>query len=224
MDNWNQGYGQQQPNNSYGSNSQQQYNYNMSMQQQGYQMNMQQPQGYVYSYEQPNAASFTDSLKKRIFNVSAIMGFIATILLLMGLLMPMIDFSHFHENVDIQYNIIKICKNVRMISSIWMGIPAGIIIGIVMMFVFSFIKLPILKLFPCLLVLSMCLIMLIDMSNIVEWANDFLNGSFVQSMIKQEFEVNNTEVFGSLEVGIYLLAAGLVIGFISCFVKAPKED
>ncbi len=183
-----------------------------------------QQQNYVYSYQQPVSGSSNSSLKKRIFNLSAIMGFIATILLLLGLLMPMIDFSHFHQDVDIQYNLIKICKNVRMISSIWTGIPVGIIIGIVMMFVFSLIKLPILKLFPCLLVLSMCLIMLVDMSNIVEWANEFLNGSLVQSIIKKEFVVNNTEVFRSMEVGVYLLAAGLLIGFISCFVKAPKED
>lgn len=153
---------------------------------------------------------------RKLLGLSTIIGIISAVLLLIGLLMPAIDFSHFHEQVDIQYNLLKICKNVGLISSMWIGIPYGIIIGIIMMFILSFVKIPQLKLIPCILVVAMFVLMLVDVGNVIEWINGILNKYPVDNMKS----VNMMEIFKSMMAGIYIMASGIIVGIVSCFVKA----
>ena len=169
--------------------------------------------------ESPEMIYDTLTFKERILNFSAIMGLVSCILLTLGLLLPTIDFSHFHESVDFQYNFMKLCKNVRLASPIWTGLPWGIIIGIILMLVLSFNRIPQFKLIPCMLIIAMFVIMLVDMDNVIKWADDFLNSELVQNLVEYDFKVNRTEVFKSLRAGIYLMVAGTVTGIISCISK-----
>lgn len=152
--------------------------------------------------------------QKRFITPSLVTGLLSSLLLLLGLLVPMIDFSYFHEKVDIQYNLLKICKNVGLISAPWMGIPYGMAIGIAAMFILSFVKIPQLKLIPCMIILAMLIIMLVDMGNVIDWTDTILDKYYGPDMI----EVNVSEILKSLMAGAYLLVAGLVTGIISsCF-------
>lgn len=157
--------------------------------------------------------------RNRLLNPSAILGLLSSVLLLIGLLAPMIDFSHFEHNVDIQYNLVKICKNVGLISAPWTGIPYGIVIGILAMLVLSFVRIPLLKLIPCMIVLSMFIIMLADMGNVIDWVEAVLDKYYGENLII----VNTSEVMKSLMAGVYILVSGLLVGFISCFVKGKEQ-
>ncbi len=154
----------------------------------------------------------------RILNPSTILGFISSIFLTLGLFLPAMDFSRFHEEVDIQYNLIKICKNLGLLSSMWMGIPYGIIIGIIGIFLLSFIKIPILKIIPCLVITAMVILMVADVGNIIEWVNDTLDKFYKNN----DIIINFSNILKSFLSGIYFLAAGIVFGFVSCFFKAPQ--
>lgn len=132
--------------------------------------------------------------------------------------MPAMDFSHFHEEVDIQYNLIKICKNVGLLSSMWTGIPYGIIIGIIGIFLLSFVKIPVLKVIPCLLITAMVILMAADIGNIIEWVTNTLDKFYKNNDIM----INFSEIIKSFLSGIYFLAAGIILGFISCFFKSPE--
>lgn len=167
----------------------------------------------------PENMYYSQKTRNRLLNASAILGLLSSILLLIGLLAPMIDFSHFEKNVDIQYNLVKICKNVGLISAPWTGIPYGIVIGIIAMLVLSFIRIPLLKLIPCMIVLSMLIIMLVDMGNVIDWVEMVLDKYYGENLII----VNMSEVMKSLMAGIYILVSGLLVGFISCFVKVREQ-
>lgn len=152
--------------------------------------------------------------QKRFITPSLVTGLLSSLLLLLGLFVPMIDFSYFHEKVDIQYNLLKICKNVGLISAPWTGIPYGMAIGIAAMFILSFIKIPQLKLIPCMIIISMLIIMLADMGNVIDWVSAVLDKYYGPDMMK----VDTSEVLKSLMAGVYLLAAGLLAGIVSsCF-------
>jgi len=163
------------------------------------------------------------SFKRRILNFSAITGILGATLLLIGLLVPSMDFSVFHESVDFQYNIIKICENVRLISPIWTGLPWGIIIGIVLLYILSLVRIPQFKLIPCIIVVAMFVIMIIDMNNVISWVNEFLNSPTIQDLINTEITINKETIIDSFQSGIYLMAAGTILGIISCFAKPIKE-
>lgn len=154
----------------------------------------------------------------RILNPSTILGLISSLFLTLGLFLPAMDFSRFHEEVDIQYNLIKICKNVGLLSSMWMGIPYGIIIGIMGIFLLSFIKIPVLKIIPCLIVTAMVILMVADVGNIIEWVNDTLDKFYKNN----DIIINISNIIKSFLSGIYFLAAGIIFGFVSCFFKAPQ--
>lgn len=154
----------------------------------------------------------------RILNPSTILGLISAIFLTLGLFLPAMDFSRFHEKVDIQYNLIKICKNVGLLSSMWMGIPYGILIGIIGIFLLSFIKIPILKIIPCLVVTAMVILMVADVGNIIEWVTDTLDKFYKNN----DIIINLSKIIKSFLSGIYFLAAGIIFGFVSCFFKAPR--
>lgn len=160
--------------------------------------------------------SYNRGFMRRIFNPSTVLGILSALFLLLGILLPMLDFAVFNENIDIKYNLIKICKNIGLISAPWKGIPYGIIIGIVGMFILSFVRIPILKLIPSLLVIAMVAIMLIDMGNIINWISDILDRYYSDGKIV----VDTARVFRGLLCGAYFLASGIIMGIISCFLKA----
>lgn len=210
MDNWNQNSDNgmwQQP---YGT---QQGMYNGKQGMYNGQQDMYGKQDMYNGMQGNNSISITK--QNRFLNPSMILGILSSVLMLIGLLVPMIDFSHFEKNVDIQYNLIKICKNVGLISAPWTGIPYGIVIGIIAMFVLSFIRIPLLKLVPSMIVMAMFIIMLVDMGNVIDWVEMMLNKYYGENLII----VNVSEVMKSLMAGVYILASGWLVGLISCFVK-----
>ena len=144
-----------------------------------------------------------------------ILGLLGSILLFIGLMMPIIDFSHFHGEVDIQYNLFKVGKNVGLISLMWNIIPYCILISIIILVALSFVKIPILKILPVLLIFAMFVIMLVDMGNVVQWIKELLD----KLGIVLETEVTTEEIFKSLMAGLYLMISGTIIATISCFVK-----
>lgn len=157
--------------------------------------------------------------KPWIVNPSTILGLLSTILLTLGLTLPAIDFSHFHESVDIQYNLIKICENIGLVSSMWTGIPYGIIIGIIALTILSFTKIPVLKILPSLLITAMFVLMLVDMGNIISWISNVLQ----KFNSTQYIEVNAHEVIKSFMPGIYFLACGIITSYASCFFKIKQQ-
>ena len=187
--------------------------------------NNNQNSAYDYTYNQMYNQTYNQTYQpvsggnrgfiKRIFNPSAILGIISSVLLLIGLLIPIIDFSVFEENVDIQYNLIKVCKNVGLISAPWTGVPYGIIIGIIAMFILSFVKISALKLIPCFVVIAMVTIMFVDLGNVIEWIKVVLDKYYSDGGVV----VNVSKVLSGIMAGAYILAAGLIAGIISCFVK-----
>lgn len=159
-----------------------------------------------------------NNLKSRICNASCILGVISALLIFVALFLPAIDFSQFSEEIKLEYNLFKVCENVRLISPIWTGIPVGIIIGAVLMLVLSFIKIPLLKLIPNFVVIAMVIIMLVDMGNIVSWAQDIVE----MAKLDNQVIVNSTKVYESFRAGIYMLAIGVVTGIVSCFMRMPE--
>lgn len=169
-------------------------------------------------YNEP-AAKVKNPIISRCFNASAILGTISAILIFVSLYLPAIDLSHFDEKIEQKYTLIKLCERINdFISEIWAGIPVGIIIGAVLMIVLSYIKIPLLKLIPSFIVMAMVIIMLVDMGNIIEFVKYMLETTHVETSTV----VDTKEVFQSFQAGIYVLAAGLITGFISCFMPTPE--
>lgn len=159
-----------------------------------------------------------EQTSRKIISASMIVGLVSAILILIGILIPMIDLSAFHEKIEIRYNLFKVCKNVGLISPTWYGIPYGILIGVVAMLILSFVDIPLLKLVPSLIVLAMMLIMLIDSGNIVEWARDMIEYYFKDGVIV----VDNANIWKSFTMGVYFIAAGVITGIVSCFCPGRK--
>ncbi|MBP3620568.1 MAG: hypothetical protein J6J16_02265 [Lachnospiraceae bacterium] len=206
-----------------GQNNQYQQNYNgyVNNEQYQYQQNYVQYNQQMYNVA-PQPQVYETDVKRKFFSVSMILCLLSTLLILIGFLMPAIDFSHFHEEIDIQYNLSKLCKNIRLISPLWTALPVGFIIGIVFMGILAFVRIPQFRLIPCILIIAMFVIMLVDMNNVIVWADDLLNSESIQELVKQEFVINKTEVFKSLQPGIYVMVAGTILGIISSFIK-PSE-
>lgn len=148
-----------------------------------------------------------------------ILGLLSAVSLFMGIKLPIIDLSCFNENIEIKYNLIKLCKNVRLISPIWTGIPAGFWIGIIFMAALAFVKIPQFRLIPCVIILSMLIVMLADTNNLILWANKTLNSEEIQKLINQEFLIDMKDVVNSIRSGAYFIGAGLLTGFVSCFIR-----
>lgn len=158
--------------------------------------------------------------RRKFFNAGMILAMAGALLLILGLQLPCIDFSHFHEQVDIQYNLVKVCKNVGLVSSMWRGIPYGIIIGIVMLVVLSFVRIPLLRLVPCVLILAMYILMMADVGNVADWINNIIS----KYQISDIEPVEIGEIIKSTMAGVYFLAAGLIAGLVSCFVKTGMHS
>ncbi|MCM1084462.1 MAG: hypothetical protein NC393_12900 [Clostridium sp.] len=188
---------------------------NQSLNSQGYNNQNHGNSSFTVPYGNDTISTKNNS---RILNPSTILGFLSCIFLTLGLFLPAMDFSHFHEEVDIQYSLIKICKNVGLLSSMWTGIPYGIIIGIIGIFLLSFVKIPVLKIIPCLLITAMVILMAADIGNIIEWVTNTLDKFYRNNDIM----INFSEIIKSFLSGIYFLAAGIIFGFVSCFFKAPE--
>lgn len=152
---------------------------------------------------------------RRIVSAGMIIAIVSALLIMIGLVLPAIDFSHFHKDVDLQYNMFKICKNVALISGMWGAIPIGFIISAVLMLILAFVKIPVLRILPCLLAISMFVLILVDSGNVIEWAK-----TVVDKMLGPDsMVINFQEVMKSLMCGIYVIVAGIITGFISCFIK-----
>ena len=120
-----------------------------------------------YAYSQHNYGNampqpiMNAPTKRSFITLSLILGLLGSVVLFVGLMMPIIDFSHFHRDVDIQYNLFKVGKNVGIISGMWNVIPYAILISIILLVALSFVRIPILKILPVILILCMFILMLI---------------------------------------------------------------
>ena len=234
MDNYNN-YNQGQQYNPYGTNQPQ---YNPYEQPQPQYNPYQQPQAQYSpygagptqysSYESMQSqynpymeqtGNYATSNKRSFITLSMILGLIGSIMLMVGLFLPAIDFAHFHKSIDIQFNLFKVGENVALKSSMWNVIPYAILVGIIVLIILSFVRIPILKILPILLIISMFVLMLVDMGNVVAWATELLD----KFGIVLEVDITTKEIFKSLMPGIYVMIAGVVVALISCFIKI-KED
>lgn len=153
-------------------------------------------------------------------NLSMIFGLISVCLLSIGLILPAIDFSVFHDQIQIEYNLMKICKNIGLISSMWVGIPYGIIIGIVIMAILSFVKIPVFKLIPSMLVLIMLILMVVDIGNVIDWVNGIIEKYANNGMETVDIQ----DIFRAFRSGIYCMIAGIIFGITSCFFKVDSKN
>lgn len=151
---------------------------------------------------------------------SMVMGVISSILIFIGLYGPAMDFSVFHQSVEIQYSFAKICKNVGLISNLWMGIPYGFLIAAIAMLAFSFVKIPQLKIIPCVLILALGIVMICDVQNIIEWVKTVVDKYTTISADSQGIFVDKAKIVESFMFGVYSLVAGWIVGLASAFVKA----
>lgn len=153
--------------------------------------------------------------KPWLINPSTILGLVASFFLILGLVLPAMDFSKFHKEVHIKYNILKICENVSLISDVWRGIPFGLILGIVVLVILSFVKIPVLKIVPSILITAMVAIIAVDVKNIVNWVLDTLHRFNINTINS----IGVSDVIRSFMPGFYFLIIGLIIAYISCFFK-----
>lgn len=191
--------------NSYGQNPYEQMSYG----QMGYSQMPQMP------YSQPP--------RRKFITASMVLGIVSAILLAVGVFAPAMDFSVFHKNVHIEYNLMKICENVGLISDMWRGIPIGILIAAVLMAVLSFVRIPPLKAVPCMIVLIMIILMIADSGNIVSFIKDLIHRFSGSASSGGSFIAPIETAFRSFRIGIYSLAAGLICGIVSCFVSNKQE-
>ncbi len=152
---------------------------------------------------------------------SMILGLFSAILLGISMFVPAMDFSKFHESVQIRYNFMKICENVGLISDMWRGIPIGILIAAALMLVLSFIRIPPLKAIPCVIIVSLIILAIVDFGNVLAFARELI-ARFVSIKVSEE-PIGVGTVLSSFGAGFYLLAAGLVCGIVSCFVSNGSE-
>lgn len=152
---------------------------------------------------------------------SMILGLFSSILLGISMFVPAMDFSKFHESVQIRYSFMKICENVGLISDMWRGIPIGILIAAALMLVLSFIRIPPLKAIPCVIIVSLIILAIVDFGNVLAFARELI-ARFVSIKVSEE-PIGVGTVLSSFGAGFYLLAAGLVCGIVSCFVSNGSE-
>lgn len=169
-----------------------------------------------YGYGNPMPQPTMEAPVKRSFiTISLMLGLLGSVVLFVGLMMPIIDFSHFHKDVDIQYNLFKVGKNIGIISGMWNVIPYVTLISIILLVALSFVRIPVLKILPVILILCMFVLMLVDMGNVATWASDLLD----KLGIVMEKEITTEEIFKSLMPGMYIMVGGTILSLVSCFVK-----
>lgn len=152
---------------------------------------------------------------------SMILGLFSSILLGISMFVPAMDFSKFHESVQIRYSFMKICENVGLISDMWRGIPIGILIAAALMLVLSFVRIPPLKAIPCVIIVSLIILAIVDFGNVLMFARELI-ARFVSIKVSED-PIGVGTILSSFGAGFYLLAAGLVCGIVSCFVSNGSE-
>lgn len=152
---------------------------------------------------------------------SMILGLFSAILLGISMFVPAMDFSKFHESVQIRYSFMKICENVGLISDMWRGIPIGILIAAALMLVLSFVRIPPLKAIPCVIIVSLIILAIVDFGNVLMFARELI-ARFVSIKVSED-PIGVGTVLSSFGAGFYLLAAGLVCGIVSCYVSNGSE-
>jgi hypothetical protein len=156
----------------------------------------------------------------RLITPGFVIGVVSAVFMVIGLFLPAIDFSAFNSSVNLQYSLIKICKNVALISPMWRAIPVGFLIAAAMMLGLSFVKTPVFRIIPCILALAMFALMLLDLGNIIEWVNNVLEKFFETGKGAQTTDVERIrQIVSSLMYGIYFLVSGIIAGIISIFCK-----
>jgi hypothetical protein len=149
-----------------------------------------------------------------------VIGILSALLMVIGLFAPAIDFSVFNSSVDLQYNFLKICKNVALISSMWRAIPVGFLIAAVMMFGLSFVKTPVFRVIPCILALAMVALILLDLGNVIDWINNVLSKFFETGKGTGTVSIERIKlIVSSLMCGVYAMVAGIIAGIVSIFCK-----
>ena len=179
--------------------------------------NMQSPYGAM-----PQNPNVQQRPKRKFITASMCLGILSAVLLVVGVFAPAMDFSAFHSSVHIQYNLMKICENVGLISDMWRGIPIGILIAAVLMAGLSFVRIPPLKVVPCVIVVIMIVLMIVDSGNVVSFIKDLINhfsDSVSTGGTSGSFIAPVETAFRSFRAGVYLLFVGLVCGLVSCFVS-----
>lgn len=159
-----------------------------------------------------------EQTSRRLISASMLVGLLSAVLVFIGMMIPMIDMSAFHEKIQIKYNIFKVCENVGMISSTWKGIPYGMLIGVIVMVVLSFVDIPVLKLIPIMIMLAMFIIMFVDMGNIINLAKELVRRFLGEGVV----ELENENVLKSIYLGVYFMIAGIVTGIVSCFCPGKE--
>ena len=159
-----------------------------------------------------------EQTSRRLISASMLVGLLSAVLVFIGMMIPMIDMSAFHEKIQIKYNIFKVCENVGMISSTWKGIPYGMLIGVIVMVVLSFVDIPVLKLIPIMIMLAMFIIMFVDMGNIINLAKELVRRFLGEGVV----ELENENVLKSISLGVYCMIAGIVTGIVSCFCPGKE--
>lgn len=159
-----------------------------------------------------------EQTSRRLISASMLVGLLSAVLVFIGMMIPMIDMSAFYEKIQIKYNIFKVCENVGMISSTWKGIPYGMLIGVIVMVVLSFVDIPVLKLIPIMIMLAMFIIMFVDMGNIINLAKELVRRFLGEGVV----ELENENVLKSISLGVYFMIAGIVTGIVSCFCPGKE--
>jgi hypothetical protein len=151
----------------------------------------------------------------RLVSLGFLLGIASSVFMVIGVFAPAIDFSVFNPSVNLQYNLLKICKNIGLISSMWKAIPEGFFIAAAMMLILSFVKIPTFRIIPCMLAIAMIVLMAFDIGNVLDWIRKVLEGHFETGA----GGVNIGQVIKSMMCGIYFLVAGIVTGIVSIFFK-----
>lgn len=73
------------------------------------------------------------------------------------------------------------------------------------------------------IVLCMIILAIADIGNVVAWINKLLQQTIGFAVSKPQTSIHFGIVLKSFQAGIYVLAAGLVSGIISCFVSISKR-
>lgn len=176
--------------------------------------------GQMNPYNQITPVPEYNPGKQRFVTASMILGIVSAVLLAISVFVPAMDFSAFHSSVHIEYNLMKICENVGLISDMWRGIPIGILIAAVLMAGLSFVRIPPLKAVPCVIVVSMIVLMIADSGNVISFIKDIINQfSGSTGGTSGNFIAPVETAFRSFRAGVYLLFTGLICGIISCFVS-----
>lgn len=150
-------------------------------------------------------------------SLSMIFGIISAALILISPFIRFATYSHSGHRV-FDYNFFKFCDRASYIEVMWRGLPYGIVIAGVIMLILSFINIPLLKLFPCALLIAVLTILVYTIYKTGKSVFEYLTNNM--SITFSE----NISISDCIGPGIYLMVLGLFVGIVSCFFKASRSD